>query len=149
MSDKKLKEGVDFIYNEDGQKVNPETGKLLKGFALNPKGINLGGRPKGSRNKSSMLKAQIQLDEAAEVAVSVLIALATNDKESLDIKADVPATTRLAAAKEILNKVIANEKEKPLETLDKSTDVEEDDDTPIVSTQPIAKSSWQKSLRGV
>lgn len=135
MSSKDLVEGVDYILDEEGHKINPKTGNLLKGFALNPEGINKGGRPLGSRNKSSIIKAQRSLDDAATIAVDVLIALATNDKEYLNDKKDVPATVRAQAAKEILNRVVAPEKEKPVEKVDEEDS--DEDDEPIVSTQPI------------
>lgn len=118
--------------------------KQKKGFALNPEGINRTGRPKGSRNKSSMMKAQFQLDEAAEIAVQTLLALATNDKDSLGVTDNVPATTRLAAAKEILNKVIANEKDKLDEApKDKkeAKEEEDDDDSPLVLLHAPSKSA--------
>ncbi len=118
------------------------TEKQKKGFALNPDGINKGGRPKGSRNKSSMMKAQYQLDDAAEVAVATLLSLATNDTQALGVTDNVPPTVRLAAAKEILNKVIANEKdkldEKPKET---KQEEEEEDDSPLVLLHAPSKSA--------
>lgn len=106
--------------------------KAKTGFALNPEGINRGGRPKGSRNKSSMMKAQYQLDEAAELAVATLTALMMNDKETLGITTDVPPTVRIAASKEILNKVIANEKEKESEKSSEKVQEVEEDKTPLV-----------------
>lgn len=115
--------------------------KKLTGFALNPDGINKGGRPRGARNKSSMMKAQYQLDEAAEIAVGILLSLTTNDKEALGITTDVPPTVRLAAAKEILNKVIANEKEKetekPTGASTGTSQADEDDNSPVVLLEPI------------
>lgn len=118
------------------------TDKKKTGFALNKDGINRTGRPKGSRNKSSMMRAQYELDNAAEIAVQTLLALATNDKESLGVTDNVPPTTRLAAAKEILNKVIANEKDKIDEPSSgkKEEDVEEDS-TPLVLLHAPAKSA--------
>lgn len=121
--------------------------KQKKGFALNPDGINKGGRPRGSRNKSSMMKAQYQLDEAAEIAVSILLALTTNDKATLGITTDVPPTVRLAASKEILNKVIANEKEKEVEQpTSKGKVEEEEDDSPLVLMHdPYAAAKREKA----
>lgn len=92
--------------------TNDNNDKKLKGFALNPEGINLAGRPKGSRNKTTLLKAQLQLDDSTEAAAEFLDALLRNDKELLGIKDDVPLVLRHKAAVDILNKAIANEKDK-------------------------------------
>lgn len=112
MTKKELVEGVDYILNEDGHKINPETGKLLKGFALNKGGINKSGRPKGSRNKSSLIKAQLQMDQSTEAAAELLDAIVRGDSDYLGMSGEVPLKSRIDAAKEILNKSIANEKEK-------------------------------------
>ena len=70
------------------------------------------GRPPGSRNKSSLIQAQIQIDGLSLTAVQYLEALMTNDKALLDCEDDVPYSIRFNATKEILAKGIANEKEK-------------------------------------
>lgn len=70
------------------------------------------GRPAGSRNKSKLIKAQLKFDDASELAAETLKALMKNDKEFLNISDDVPATIRLQACKVILDKAIANEKDK-------------------------------------
>jgi len=72
------------------------------------------GRRKGSRNKTTLAKAQLQIDDLSLVAVGYLEALMRNDKDFLDCKDNVPYTVRFNAMKEILNKGIANEKEKEL-----------------------------------
>lgn len=96
---------------EDGSEFK-KGGKKAKGFAANPHLINKGGRPKGSRNKKSIIKAQLQLDDMSVMATEVLQALMMNDKDILGITDDVPLSLRLNAAKEALNKAIANEKDK-------------------------------------
>lgn len=70
------------------------------------------GRPAGSRNKSTLMKAQVMIDDLTLVAVEHLEALMKNDKKALKCKADVPYSIRFSATKEILGKGIANEKEK-------------------------------------
>ena len=132
-----LKEGVDYILNKEGKKVNPETGKELKGFALNPLGRNVTGRPKGSRNKATLLKAQLKMDSATEQAAEFYEAMMNNDTEALGISDDVPLTLRLAAAKEIMNKAIANESNKEPQA-PAPTEKEEEDTTPIFSSVPVA-----------
>lgn len=70
------------------------------------------GRPKGSRNKSSLMKAQVMIDDLTIDAVLHAEALMKNDKDFLNSKDDVPYTVRFNAMKEILAKSIAAEKEK-------------------------------------
>ena len=70
------------------------------------------GRPAGSRNKSTLLKAQIRIDDLTLEAVDYLEALMRNDLQKLDSKDDVPYSIRFNATKEILAKGIANEREK-------------------------------------
>lgn len=73
---------------------------------------NLGGRPKGARNKSTLMKAQLLIDDNSLDYVKNLVALAHNDKDHFDMKSDIPATIVLTANKILLDKAIANEKEK-------------------------------------
>lgn len=70
------------------------------------------GRPRGSRNTSSMHKAQLLLDTNAERFAELVLALADNDKVKLNSDSDVPYTVRLSAIKLGLDKSVANEKEK-------------------------------------
>lgn len=70
------------------------------------------GRPTGSRNKSTLMKAQIKIDDLTLEAVEYLEAMMKNDKSKLDCTEDVPYTIRFNATKEILAKGIANEKDK-------------------------------------
>ena len=115
-----------------------KSGNSRKGFASNPHLINKGGRPRGSRNKSSLLKAQLKLDSASERASEFYEALMENDKETLGITDDVPLTLRLAVAKEIMNKAIANEaKKEPQETT--QSEKEEESTMPIFSSVPVQK----------
>lgn len=112
------------------------TGNARKGFASNPENINRAGRPKGSRNRSTLIKAQIKMDSATEYAAELLEAIMSNDKEFLGIKDDVPVGMRIAAAKEVLNKSIANEKDKePVVETPKSQDEEEA--VPMFSPVPV------------
>lgn len=113
--------------------------KSLKGFASNPQGINRAGRPKGSRNKSTLLKAQLLMDSSTEYAAEFYDALMRNDTDFLGITTDVPLSIRLASAKEVMNKTIANESSKePSASLTKQ---EQEDETPLFSSTPVAKAS--------
>ena len=85
------------------------------------------GRPAGSRNKSTLMKAQVRIDDLTLVAVDYLEALMKNDKNLLNCKDDVPFSIRFNATKEILSKGIANEAaKKPVEQPDSSTPVDGD-----------------------
>lgn len=75
----------------------------------NPKGA---GRTPGTRNRSSLIRTQIEFDSAAPIAARTLIALMKNDKEFLNITEDVPTSIILQACKVVIDKAIANEKEK-------------------------------------
>jgi len=72
------------------------------------------GRPLGARNKSKLLKAQLTFDDSADLAAEVLIAIMTNDHEKLNIPSTetVPMSIRLQACKIVIDKAIANEKDK-------------------------------------
>ena len=71
------------------------------------------GRPHGARNKSSLMKAQVKIDDLTLYAVEHLKAFMENDKSFLNCgKENVPFSIRFNATKEILAKGIANEKEK-------------------------------------
>tara|TARA_R110002072_G_scaffold57844_1_gene148303 strand:- start:648 stop:1025 length:378 start_codon:yes stop_codon:yes gene_type:complete len=87
-------------------------GNKPKGFAANPENRNKTGRPKGSRNKSSILKAQLVFDSETEEAAMTLAALMRNDKDFLGIGEDVPLSLRKDACKLIMDKSLANEKDK-------------------------------------
>ena len=50
-----------------------------KGFGSNPENINRGGRPKGSRNKSKLIKAQLAFDDYAELAAERLKQIMMNN----------------------------------------------------------------------
>jgi hypothetical protein len=99
--------------NNDDPSMTPV--KPLRGFAANPQFINKGGRPKGSRNKSTLVRAQLQLDSSTEKAAEFLEAVMENNVVKLGMKKDevIPMSIRLQAADKILNKAIANEKDKP------------------------------------
>ena len=114
--------------------------KPKRGFAAHPENINRGGRPKGSRNKSTLVKAQLELDDMSLMATELLKALMQNDKDTLGLNEseDVPLKLRMDAAKEALNKAIANEKDKDSgagKDSDKPEEVE--DNTPIFSPKPV------------
>jgi len=122
-------------------KHKPTKGK--QGFASNPNNINRGGRPKGSRNKSSLVKSQLRIDSITTEAVDLLHALMVNDKEALGITSDVPLSIRKDSAKEIINKAIANEKDKKPVTFKKKED-EEDEEVevrPLFSATPVKRTS--------
>ena len=70
------------------------------------------GRPTGSRNKSTLMQAQILIDDLTLEAVQYLEALMKNDLQKLDSKDDVPYSIRFNSMKEILSKGIANESKK-------------------------------------
>lgn len=72
------------------------------------------GRPKGARNKSKLLLAQLKFDDVAEMAADTLVAIMQNDLPNLNLKdqEDVPMSLRLQACKVIIDKAIANEKDK-------------------------------------
>lgn len=112
------------------------SGNARKGFASNPENINRAGRPKGSRNRSTLIKAQIKMDSATEYAAELLEAVMSNDKEFLGIKDDVPVGMRIAAAKEVLNKSIANEKDK--EPVEPPKTQEEEESIPMFSPVPVS-----------
>lgn len=72
------------------------------------------GRPLGARNKSKLLKAQLTFDDSAELAAETLVAIMTNDHEKLNIpeKESVPMSIRLQACKIVIDKAVANERDK-------------------------------------
>ena len=83
------------------------------------------GRPPGSRNKSTLIQAQIQIDDLSLTAVQYLNALMTNDKTLLECEDDVPYSIRFNATKEILAKGIANEKDKDVPKATQGTQTDE------------------------
>lgn len=83
------------------------------------------GRPAGSRNKSKLIRAQLAFDDASELAAETLVSIMKNDTDKLNCSDDVPMTIRLQACKLILDKAIANEKDKldkPAEETDKTSE---------------------------
>lgn len=116
--------------------------KSKRGFAANPENINRGGRPRGSRNKSSLLKAQLNLDDLSVASAELLAAIVHNDKETLGVKDDVPLKMRMDAANSVLNKAIANEKDKV--AAESKADKDDKDKEPtkpsiVVSTKAVKK----------
>ena len=109
-----------------------EVAQKKKGFGSHPENINRNGRPKGSRNKSKLIAAQLSIDNYAEEAVEVLYAIMKGDKEALGVKQDVPITMRVQASKELLAKAIANEKEKEAKKSTKTKEVPAEDTGPKV-----------------
>lgn len=77
-------------------------GQWLKGQSGNPNG-----RPRGSRNKSSLIKAQHKLDDGSEVAARLLNAIMQGDEDLLsefDIKPEeVTLKLRVDSAKIVLS----------------------------------------------
>jgi hypothetical protein len=77
-------------------------GQWSKGQSGNPNG-----RPRGSRNKSSLIKAQHKLDDGSEVAARLLNAIMQGDEELLsefDIKPEeVTLKLRVDSAKIVLS----------------------------------------------
>jgi len=85
--------------------------KRKVGFALNPQNINRGGRKKGSKNRKTMLQAQLKVTDVAECAAATLEALMKNDKDFLGTKEDVPTSVRYNSAKELLSRAGDYDKE--------------------------------------
>lgn len=76
-------------------------GQFKKGQSGNPSG-----RPKGSRNKSSLVKAQLTIDNSAEFAAKLFEAVVTRDAEKLAefglTTADVNLKSMMEAGKTIM-----------------------------------------------
>jgi hypothetical protein len=81
------------------------------GFGDNPQNINRSGRKKGTKNKSTLVQAQLMVKDLSECAAATLEALMKSDKDFLGIKDDVPIKMRYDAAKELLTKATEFEKE--------------------------------------
>lgn len=104
--------------------MNPITEKNKKGA----------GRPKGARNKSKLLKAQLLFDDVSEEAAVTLQAIMKNDLQALNLvkQEDIPMSLRLQACKIIIDKAIANEKEKGDNSDDSDNSDKEVEDLPRV-----------------
>lgn len=78
--------------------------KFKKGQSGNPNG-----RPRGSRNKSSLIKAQLTLDDAADTAAKILVAMLSGNEAELSkygLKpGDITGKLKLEAVKLMLNQV--------------------------------------------
>lgn len=78
--------------------------RFKKGQSGNP-----AGRPKNSRNKSSLVKAQLTLDNAADTAAKILVAILSGDQVELDkygLKpSDITGKLKLEAVKLMLQQV--------------------------------------------
>lgn len=78
--------------------------RFKKGQSGNPNG-----RPRGSRNKSSLIKAQLTLDDAANTAAEVLVAVLSGNPEMLEkygiISGQITPKLKLEAAKMMLQQV--------------------------------------------
>lgn len=111
-----------------------------KGFGSNPGNINRSGRPPGAKNrdKNTLTKSQLKLDEYSIEAVENMRALMNNDLAHLNVKNDVPMTVRMAAAKSILEKAIANESTKAPSS--EENEVQEDN-APKVFSSAASKAS--------
>lgn len=100
------KSGIPYAYNEDGDK--------LVGFA-NPyydaAYRNKSGRPK-ERNTSALALAQDRIDGFANTGVARLRKIAENKWEELGLEGQVPLKLQIEVSKYLLDKAIANEKEK-------------------------------------
>jgi hypothetical protein len=93
------------------EETSQEDPQKRKGFGSNPENINRKGRPKGSRNKSKLIQAQLAFDDYSTLAVERLKQIMMNDTAALGVK-EVPVSMQVQAAKVIIDKAIANEKEK-------------------------------------
>lgn len=104
------------------------------------------GRPPGSRNKTALQEAQRSIDSLAGVCVATLKALITNDKVYLECKDDVSYQLRGTLALKLLDKAVANEKEKEVPEQDLKT-------SPIAATGPMvysrAKDTTKKDKKEV
>ena len=109
----------------------------------NPKGA---GRPIGSRNKQGLIKAQNALDKLTVKAVDFLENVIDADTKALGLDDDevVEIKERMGAAKIVLDKAIANEKEKlkregaSKPTAQEETPEEDDrDEVPLVSSKAL------------
>lgn len=107
------------------------TAQKRKGFGSNPENINREGRPKGSRNKSKLIKAQLAFDSYSELAVDRLKQIMMNDAKGLGVK-EVPISMQVQAAKVILDKAIANEKEKQGQAKNSQHSLGEKTQNPVV-----------------
>lgn len=101
--------------NEKGSKAYNSEGKFLAGFA-NPifkhQHQNKSGRPTGGRNKSALERAQSLIDDSAEQSVRNLLLIGSNSWRELGLTGPIPAATMVNANNKILEKAIAQEKEK-------------------------------------
>jgi hypothetical protein len=93
------------------------------------------GRPKNSRNRSKVISAQLSFDDAAPLASKTLIDIMQNNVDQLNLKddKDVPMSLRLQAAKIVIDKAIANEKEKIGEVKEDTTAEKTDSAPKVVS----------------
>jgi hypothetical protein len=110
--------------------------------SIKPKKAKTAGRPLGSRNKRGLIKAQHQLDLLTVEAVEVLSQIIKGDISSLGLDEDeiIAIKDRMAACKIVIDKAIANEKDKKAVDTSKSSsksNTEEDrtheEDLPYVS----------------
>lgn len=86
-----------------------------KGFGSNPDKINRNGRPKGSRNKSKIIKAQLAADSYSVMAIECLKHIMNNDTKALGVKS-ITVGQMIKASSVILDKAISNEKDKLTES---------------------------------
>ena len=104
------------------------------------------GRPMGSRNKKGLLKAQNRIDTLSEKAVNTLEWIMDNNTGMLGLEEDeaVDIKERMTACKIIIDKAIANEKEKKAveaktRAKGQKEDNEEEDNNsfPLVSSEAL------------
>lgn len=131
MSSEDTKEIIDRNGNVSVRRTD---GKFAKGHSANPHG-----RPKGSRNKSSLLKAQLEVDNASEAAAKMFTAIMTGNEEDLaefGLKpSDVNAKLKMDAAKQVM--AMAKDEMKALKAENEESQKEKDkkeDTGPIFSS---------------
>jgi hypothetical protein len=120
---------------DETKQENPQK---RKGFGTNPENINRNGRPLGSRNKSKLVKAQLAFDDYSALAVERLKQIMMNDTKALGVK-EVPVSMQVQAAKVIIDKAIANEKDKEVKakaTLPSTS--ESDTQLPVVYSTAVS-----------
>lgn len=93
------------VYNKDGVELSRKTGKPKRnsGFNTNPENIykRETGRPKGTRNKSTLAKAIERLEAFSLESAEIIVATALGNKDFLEVD-EIKLSDRVGASKFIL-----------------------------------------------